>query len=115
MGIHTWFVKDADVHAKYVRDRDKMNSDTTAYEAYLEWSKIYHDDNKADEYLNLFRANGGGWEYIESFLLRSYEETMEFIANPYNKAREGDYPWEEGIRLLKEFWEKYPNGGIYFG
>ena len=73
------------------------------------------DDNKADEYLNLFRANVGGWEYIESFLLRSYEETMEFIANPYNKAREGDYPWEEGIRLLKEFWEKYPNGGIYFG
>jgi len=40
---------------------------------------------------------------------------MEFINNPYHNVREGDYPWEEGMRLLKEYWEKYPNGGIYFG
>jgi hypothetical protein len=40
---------------------------------------------------------------------------MEFINNPYHQVREGDYSWEEGMRLLKEYWEKYPNGLIYFG
>jgi len=117
MGIHTWFVKDADVHIEYMKERDKMaNGDITAYEAYEKWSKIYHDDNEAEEYFNLFRASGGDdWDYLESFLLRSYEETIEFIANPYNEVRKGDYPWEEGMRLLKQYWEEYPNGGIYFG
>ena len=117
MGTHTWFVKDGDVHVGYLRDRDKMNSDTTAIEAYLEWRKIYHGDNKADEYLNLFRvrANEKNWESIDEICLRSYEETLKFIENPEYETVEGDYPWDEGMRLLKQYWEEYPNGLIYFG
>jgi hypothetical protein len=115
MGTHTWFTKDGNLHLEYIEKRDSFNDDTTLGE-YNKWMTI-HSENEDDDYFNLFRASGpqDNWEYLDNVYLRSYEDTMEFINNPYHQVREGDYSWEEGMRLLKEYWEKYPNGLIYFG
>jgi hypothetical protein len=118
MGTHTWFVKDGDVQLELWKQKS-MFTDGTPYKEFDEWDEKYksnriEEDNK---YLNLFRVRGNenNWETIDEIYLRSYEETIKFIENPEYETVEGDYPWDEGMRLLKQYWEEYPNGLIYFG
>jgi hypothetical protein len=118
MGCHTWFVKDGDVQLELWKQLS-MFTDDTPYKEFDDWNERrknnrIEDDNK---YLNLFRVRGNenNWETIDEIYLRSYEETIKFIENPEYETVEGDYPWDEGMRLLKQYWEEYPNGLIYFG
>jgi len=118
MGTHTWFVKDRDVQLE-LRKQSSMFTDDTPYKEFREWNERYksnriEEDNK---YLNLFRVRGNekNWETIDEIYFCSYEETIKFIEDPEYETVEGDYPWDEGMRLLKQYWEEYPNGLIYFG
>lgn len=49
--------------------------------------------------------------YDSEIVLKSLEETLEFIADKDNNCEVFDYT----IKKLEEFWEKYPNGRIEFG
>jgi hypothetical protein len=74
---------------------------------------LYYD--YADDFHDLFRIND--YPTIE---LHSLEETMAFI-DKRQRARDLDKkihfldPKEETFELLKEFWEKHPDGMINFG
>jgi hypothetical protein len=119
MGTHTWFVKDGDLQIELWNQKNSMFTDDTPEEVYDEWYNRYksnriEEDNK---YLNLFRVRVSekNWETIDEIYLRSYEQTLKFIEDSEYEIVVGDYPWDEGMKLLKEYWEEYPNGMIYFG
>jgi hypothetical protein len=119
MGTHTWFVKDGDLQIELWNQKNSMFTDDTPEEVYDEWHNRYksnriEEDNK---YLNLFRVRVSekNWETIDEIYLRSYEQTLKFIEDSEYEIVVGDYPWDEGMKLLKEYWEEYPNGMIYFG
>ena len=117
MGTHTWFVKDGDVQLE-LRKRNSMFTDDTPDEVYDEWRQKYNDNRvDGDKYFNLFRIRGNenNWDTIDELYLRSYEQTLNFIEDSEYEIVVGDYPWDEGMKLLKEYWEEYPNGMIYFG
>jgi hypothetical protein len=117
MGTHTWFVKDGDVQLE-LRNQNSMFTDNTPDEEYGKWRQKYNDNRvDGDKYFNLFRVRGNenNWDTIDEIHLRSYEQTLRFIENTEYETVEGDYPWDEGMKLLKEYWEEYPNGMIYFG
>lgn len=119
MGTHTWFVKDGDLQIELWNQKNSMFTDDTPEEVYDEWYNRYksnriEEDNK---YLNLFRVRVSekNWETIDELYLRSYKQTLKFIEDSEYEIVVGDYPWDEGMKLLKEYWEEYPNGMIYFG
>jgi hypothetical protein len=119
MGTHTWFVKDGDLQIELWNQKNSMFTDDTPEEVYDEWYNRYksnriEEDNK---YLNLFRVRVSekNWDTIDELYLRSYEQTLKFIEDSEYEIVVGDYPWDEGMKLLKEYWEEYPNGMIYFG
>jgi hypothetical protein len=117
MGTHTWFVKDGDVQLE-LRKQNSMFTDDTPDEVYDEWRQKYKDNRiDGDKYFNLFRVRGNenNWDTIDELYLRSYEQTLRFIEDSEYEIVVGDYPWDEGMKLLKEYWEEYPNGMIYFG
>jgi hypothetical protein len=117
MGTHTWFVKDGDVQLE-LRKQNSMFTDDTPDEVYDEWQQKYKDNRiDGDKYFNLFRIRGNenNWDTIDEIYLRSYEESLKFIEDSEYEIVVGDYPMDEGMKLLKEYWEEYPNGMIYFG
>jgi len=122
MGQHTWFVKSKAVYLEQEELYKKLENDTfDNLESYTLGSEVDKLDksNKA-EYRDLFRTGVRNEEKI----LSSLSETLVYILNPENNVsfkhtvfdtqlQELKYQ-EEALEKLQEFWEKYPDGLIYF-
>lgn len=66
-----------------------------------------------NDFHDMFRVSG----YPKDILF-SYQESLDFISkyeNQYNTKIKIDYYNENDKNLLREFWEKYPEGIIFFG
>ena len=127
MGLHTWFVKSKAAYLEQEELYERLENDYTgefSYDLYFDINKIEKENNA--EYHDLFRTgkrNPDGT--YTSDTLSSLTETLEWISNPENHVsfkntvfdtdeQEAEYR-ENAIIKLKEFWEKYPEGLIYFG
>jgi len=122
MGLHTWFVKSKAVYLEQEELYKKLENDTfDNLESYTLGSEVdkLNKSNKA-EYHDLFRTGVRNEEKI----LSSLSETLVYILNPENNVsfkhtvfdtqlQELKYQ-EEALEKLQEFWEKYPEGLIYF-
>lgn len=133
MGQHTWFQKDK---ARFVRreelyERLSKFEDDMIYPDDIEVSQITEEINEISkenyaEYHDVFRT--GKRETDKSYIndvIFSREECFNWINDPINKvsfkntafddARQEKINKKAAIKLLNEFWDKYPNGVIYFG
>lgn len=127
MGQHTWFVKNKAAYLEQEELYERLENDYTgefSYDLNVEINKL-EKENKT-EYHDLFRTgkrNSDGT--YTSDTLSSLADTLEWISNPDNHVtfrhtvfdtdtQETKY-YEKAMVKLREFWEKYPKGLIYFG
>lgn len=122
MGLHTWFVKSKATYLELEELYEKLDNDYTgefSYNLNVEMNKLEKENET--EYHDLFRTGVRNEEKI----LSSLSETLVYILNPENNVsfkhtvfdtqlQELKYQ-EEALEKLQEFWEKYPEGLIYFG
>jgi hypothetical protein len=133
MGQHTWFAKDRQLYEEMTEMYQKLNdfedglNDLDDYEISKLESKIesIYDSINTD-YHDLFRTNkrDSDGEYI-SDTITSREDCFEWINNPdnlvsfrntiFDSDEQEMINREKSIEKLNEFWDKYPNGLIYFG
>lgn len=127
MGLHTWFVKSKATYLELEELYEKLENDYTGEFSYgLQFDINVLEKENETEYHDLFRTNkrNPNGTYT-SDTLSSLAETLEWIVNPENPVsfkntvfdadeQEAEYR-ENAIIKLKEFWEKYPEGLIYFG
>lgn len=108
------YAKENITHWNKVMDSVKNNTidKEELYDYYCDWDSDLIDFvegrgwYKQTEYHDIFRKYG----YPEDKLF-SLEETLSYINNTENNCDVYDYTNEK----LKEFWNKYPDGMIYFG
>ena len=127
MGLHTWFVKSKAAYLEQEELYEKLDNDYTgefSYDLNVEINRIEKGNNA--EYYDLFRTSKRNEDgTYTSDILSSLAETLEWISDPENlvtfrrtvfdtQLQELKYH-EEALEKLKEFWEKYPDGLIYFG
>jgi hypothetical protein len=133
MGQHTWFLKSKDLYLK----EEELNRKLELFEndeIYLNDMEVYQLNKEIDyieesndsEYHDIFRTNkrNENKTYIKDVIF-SREECFEWIKNPENcvsfKNSVFDTDEQENINRecafkdLNEFWDKYPDGVIYFG
>jgi hypothetical protein len=96
MGVWTWYHPDAEAYQK---------NEGTREDRYLDHPVIFR-----------------GYPKDQDMVLKSYEETLEFINNNYTEVLDDTKEdWTAGklrdkeLNQLKEFWGKYPKGCISFG
>ena len=133
MGQHTWFSKSKALHDKQSELYVKLDShnDGEIYLDDLERIQINYQIEEIDkqnklDYCDLFRTNKRNEDgtYIDE-IITSKKECFEWIENENNfvtfrytifdseeKIKENK---EFAIAKLNDFWEKHPNGVIYFG
>ena len=126
MGQHTWFVKSKAAYLEQEELYERLENDYTgefSYDLNVDINKIEKENNA--EYHDLFRTSKRNLDgTYTSDTLSSLAETLEWISNPENHVTfrrtvfdtqlvELKYQ-EEALEKLKEFWEKYPEGLIYF-
>ena len=133
MGQHTWFLKDKELYLKQNELYKKLDSFEN-YEIYLDDLELYQlnseiedidKENKAD-YHDLFRTSKRNVDgtYTDDVIFSS-KECFEWIDKPENLVSFKNTVFETdeqervnreySINKLNEFWDKYPNGVIYFG
>jgi uncharacterized Zn finger protein len=133
MGQHTWFLKDKELYLKQNKLYKKLDSfendeiyldDLELYQLNSEIDQIYKE-NKAD-YHDLFRTSKRNVDgtYTDDVIFSS-KECFEWIDKPENLVSFKNTMFETdeqervnreySINKLNEFWDKYPNGVIYFG
>jgi hypothetical protein len=133
MGQHTWFLKDKELYLKQNELYKKLDSFEND-ELYLDDLEIYQlnseiedidKENKAD-YHDLFRTSKRNVDgtYTDDVIFSS-KECFEWIDKPENLVSFKNTVFETdeqervnreySINKLNEFWDKYPNGVIYFG
>lgn len=127
MGLHTWFVKSKAAYLEQEELYEKLDNDYTgefSYDLNVEINRIEKGNNA--EYHDLFRTSKRNEDgTYTSDILSSLSETLVYILNPENNVsfkhtvfdtqlQELKYQ-EEALEKLQEFWEKYPDGLIYFG
>lgn len=134
MGQHTWFVKEKDLFLRQREIYATLDSDDSAILETSEIRKLERECDKieekidaTDEFHDLFRT----WKrdpydgtYTDDFIA-SKEECFRWLEDNkdvvgYKHVFDDTPEREEELRLyaidrLNEFWEKYPNGVIYFG
>ena len=133
MGQHTWFVKDKELYLKQNELHDKLDLFEEG-EIYLDDMEIYQINHQIDEiekenkaeFHDLFRTNKRNPDgtYTDDVIL-SRKECFEWINKPENRVsfkntvfdseEQEQLNREYSINKLNEFWEKYPDGVIYFG
>ena len=126
MGQHTWFVKSKAAYLEQEELYERLENDYTgefSYDLYVDINRIEKENNA--EYHDLFRTgkrNSDGT--YTSDTLSSLAETLDWINDPENlvtfrrtvfdtQLQKLKYQ-EEALEKLQEFWEKYPDGLIYF-
>jgi len=133
MGQHTWFLKDKELYLQQNELYKKLDSfendeiyldDLELYQLNSEIDQIYKE-NKAD-YHDLFRTSKRNVDgtYTDDVIFSS-KECFEWIDKPENLVSFKNTVFETdeqervnreySINKLNEFWDKYPNGVIYFG
>ena len=120
MGQHTWFKKDKSTFDKInlLYERLDKFDNSEIYLDDLEILQINHEIDELSEqnetdYHDIFRTRlrNSDNTYTDKTLC-SYKETIEFIENKNNLV----YSIQDNyLKQLKEFWDSYPNGVIYFG
>jgi len=122
MSIHTWFVKSKELYLKAEELNDKLDliescfdKNTQSEILELESEIQYIEEQNECEYHDLFRINKKDADII----ITSKQECFEFINNNDTfYARSGfnsdDEAKEYWLSQLEEYWNKYPNGLIYF-
>ncbi len=133
MGQHTWFVKRRDLFFKQNELYEKLDSFENN-ETYLDDMEVDQLNNEIEEikkqnytdYHDLFRTGKRNQDksYLDE-IISSREECLEWLEKPENfvtfrnschETREQEmFNREQSIIRLNEFWDKYPNGVIYFG
>lgn len=133
MGQHTWFLKNRDLYLKQQELYDKLDSFETGdiYLDKIEVEQLEYEIDKIDElndaeYHDLFRTSKKNPDdtYIEDVIF-SRQECFDWINNPDNKVSFKNTMFDtdeqeaenrkRSIKILGEFWDKYPSGVIYFG
>lgn len=120
MGQHTWFEKDKELFLK----EDELHEKIYLFEKgeiWLDELDLYQINSEIEEirrknkteYYNLFRTNKRELDgtYINDKIF-SREECFKWINDKENKVTFENK--EKDIKQLNEFWDKYPNGVIYF-
>lgn len=118
MGQHTWFCKDQDLFKKEQGLYDKIDAhendkiwldDLELHQIEHEIDEI-HESNKA-EYHDLFRTHKRNPDgTYTNDIIHSKEQWLND-----NKHLVSWNDEKVCRKSLNEFWEKYPNGAIYFG
>ena len=132
MGQHTWFVKDKLLHRVQQEYYDKLDNHEDGL-IYLDDSEIAQlnyeieciDKFNETDYHDLFRTGkrDPDGQYI-SDIITSKEECFDWINDPENLVSFKNTIFdsdeqelinrEKSIIWLNEFWDKYPDGLIYF-
>lgn len=132
MGQHTWFVKSKELYDKQMELYEKLDL-ADNFEIYLDdldrlniESEIERIDDENDaDFHDVFRTNKrqSDGSYIEE-VISSRSECFEWINDPNNKVSfKNTYDETDekerlnkmlAIEQLNQFWDKYPNGLIYF-
>lgn len=133
MGQHTWFLKSKELYLKQQELYEQLNAHEDG-EIWLDSEDLYQLDSQIEdidnqndtEYHDLFRTgkrNPDG-TYTDD-VIYSREECFEWIDNPdnlvsfkhtvFDTGEQEEKNREFAIKHLNEFWNKYPDGVIYFG
>ena len=122
MAIHTWFVKSKELHLKAEELNDKLDliescldKNTQSEILELESEIEYIEEQNESEYHDLFYIN----KKVAETIITSKQECFEFINNndifyarsSFNRDDEAKEYW---LSQLEDYWNKYPNGLIYF-
>lgn len=133
MGQHTWFLKSKELYLKQNKLYDKLDK-FEKNEIYLDDLELLQINTEIDEideqndaeYHDLFRTGKRNEDgtYTDNVIF-SKKECFEWIYKPENcvsfKNTVFDTDEQEkinreySINKLNEFWDKYPDGVIYFG
>jgi type IV secretory pathway component VirB8 len=128
MGQHTWFVRYKKIlllerEIYEILEHQKIDEHTEKYLV-----DVADDLNATNntEYHDLFRTSKRTPDgmYIEDEIISSEKECLEWINNPENKVSFANTIFDTpeqieenkkyALEKLKEFWQKYPDGAIYF-
>ena len=124
MATNTWFVKSKELYLKADELKDEMDLIESCYDKNVQSeiiaieSKIaYIEEQNECEYHDLFRISNNN-ENID-IIITSHNECLDFINNNeifYSRAGfdNDEKAKEYWLTQLEEFWNKYPNGLIYF-
>ena len=123
MAIHTWFVKSKELYSKAEVLNDKLDliescfdKNTQSEILELESEIEYIEEQNETEFHDLFRINN---KKDADTIITSKQECFEFINNndifyarsSFNSDDEAKEYW---LSQLEDYWNKYPNGLIYF-
>lgn len=132
MGQHTWFAKKLQLYLKETELLNKLDSFEND-EIYLDDIELYQINHEIDElnkknnteYHNLFRTakrNPDG-TYCDEIIIsrkecfdwiKKLENKVYYTSTKFQTKDEEEIRKKRAIEKLKEFWNKYPNGVIYF-
>jgi hypothetical protein len=131
MGQHTWFAKSKSLYLRQMELYEKIDSfdeglislsDKVVAQIQQEIDDI--DDANEAEYHDLFRTGKRNADrtYTDD-VIYSKEECFKWIETPENFVSFGFFGNDEAeaerrefaLKHLNEFWDKYPDGVIYFG
>lgn len=133
MGQHTWFLKSKELYLKQNELYDKLDKFEND-EIYLDDLELLQLNTEIDEidkqnytdYHDLFRTGKRNEDgtYTDDVLF-SRKECFEWIDKPENRVsfkhtisetdEQEKINRKYSINKLNEFWDKYPDGVIYFG
>ena len=133
MGQHTWFLKSKELYLKQNELYEKLYSFEEG-EIYLDDMEVYQLNHQIDEiykendaeYHDLFRTSkrNGDNTYTDDVIF-SRKECFKWIDKPENLVSFKNTVFETdeqekinreySITKLNDFWDKYPDGVIYFG
>lgn len=118
MGQHTWFYKNKELRELKITIYEKIEYEgeslTNSELLELEQKLMEIGESNETEYNDLFRTHKRNEDgsYTDDVIL-SKEECFKWLEE--NKEKVTFYDYEESLKLLNEFWEKYPDGYIEFG
>lgn len=124
MAVHTWFVKSKELYLKANELNDKLDfiescldKNTQSEILELESEIEYIEEQNEAEYHDLFRISNKNENF--DILITSKKVCLDFINNNeifYSRfSLDSDEKAKEyWLSQLDEFWNKYPNGLIYF-
>lgn len=135
MGMHTWFEKDKVLFLEQRKLYDKIDSHERE-EVYLDeselnqlWHRVHEisELNDADyHYHDLFRTSKRNEDgtYTDDVIfskkecftwLEANKDFVSFKNTVFDTDEQEIENKKRSIKKLNEFWEKYPDGVIYFG
>lgn len=133
MGQHTWFLKSKELYLKQNELYDKLDKfeNNEIYLDDLELLQINTEIDEIDEqndaeYHDLFRTGKRNEDstYTDDVIfskkecfewIDKHENCVSFKNTVFDTDEQEKINREYSINKLEEFWDKYPDGVIYFG